>query len=309
MGARPSSFRKGGGFLNDVDGVITSLTFTDTLPNGEEFKPGKDPKTKKERFHSLFARLGVRVDGADEDVETSLFAGSADDFTIAEDGSQVWDSNYETAEEAAAAEEAGESVRQLGASTAFGKFLKSMVDGGFPETLLPEYGLDFSAIIDARCHFVQRKNEEDTKRLGKRKGKDGKEYDRQDLLVEQVFSYEGSTEAEETPTTKGKTSTTPSKKGAPPTPAAKKTAKKSEEDEIAEQAVDVLTTVLAAQKDHTLPKSKLSMKVLTAAKGPHKEAIRKLIFTDDFLAREEGWSYDKKKGLVTLDEAEGDGDE
>ena len=39
-GARPSSFKKGGGFLDGVDLTIVDYQFTDEF-NGQPFKPGK----------------------------------------------------------------------------------------------------------------------------------------------------------------------------------------------------------------------------------------------------------------------------
>jgi hypothetical protein len=80
MGARPSAFRKsGGGFLNQVDGVIAGYEFTDEF-NGVAFVPGK--VAGKDKFHSLYCVLSARVDGAEEDVTTTLFVGGADDFEV-----------------------------------------------------------------------------------------------------------------------------------------------------------------------------------------------------------------------------------
>ena len=47
----------------------------------------KTRKTKKEKFHSLYCELSMRVDGADEDVSQHLFAGGFEDFSeTSEDG-------------------------------------------------------------------------------------------------------------------------------------------------------------------------------------------------------------------------------
>ena len=118
MGARPSSFKKSGGFLNGVDGVISGYQFTDEF-NGVAFVAGKDPKTKKERFHSLYTVLSVRVDGADEDVTTTLFTGGADDFEVTDDGHTL---------------SPIEEGRELGANTPFAKLVVSLVEAGFPES-------------------------------------------------------------------------------------------------------------------------------------------------------------------------------
>ena len=113
MGARPSTYKKGGGFLNGVDGTITGYQWTDEF-NGKAFVAGRDPKTKKERFHSLYLVPTVRVDGADEDVNTTLFAGGYDDYEVSEDGLTLTDP-------------AGGDV-SIGANTAAGKLLQSLVD-------------------------------------------------------------------------------------------------------------------------------------------------------------------------------------
>lgn len=309
MGARPSSFKKSGGFLNGVDGVITAITFSDDVPakggGREPFTPGKvkDAAGKmKEKFHTLFAYLSVRPDGATEDVETSLFAGSADDFRIAEDGSEVWDAAYETPEEA---EAAGDEARQLGANTALGKFIKSLVDSGFPETMLNETRITYVETVGTRCRFEQKTNADDTKRLGKRKDKKtGKEYDRQDLIISQVYELP-SNEAEaapaksakSAPVAKGKPVSKPNGKAGKPTPAPAE-----DEVDIEAESRETLLEILAAEKSHAIQKSKLSVKVLTLrTKHPQRDEIRKTIFDDDFLAGCEGVSYDKKSGVVSLD--------
>ncbi len=77
-GARPSSFKAGGGFLNNVDGVIADYEFTGEFPGGGGKKPGK----KGSDFNPLYFLLTVQVDGADDPSTTTLFVGSADDFEI-----------------------------------------------------------------------------------------------------------------------------------------------------------------------------------------------------------------------------------
>jgi hypothetical protein len=281
MGARPSSFKKGGGFLNNVDAVIVGYEFTDEF-NGEPFKPGKDPKTKKKRFHSLNVLLSVRVEGADEDETTTLFAGGFDDFTIDDDGHTIVPN---------------EDGHELGANTAFAKLITSLVEAGFPETNLPEDRINYESIIGTRVRFVQRKNEEETKRLGKRKDKKtGKEYDRNDLVVDQVYELPGTAPAKG----KGGKANPPAKTGKGKTNGSVKLAAAPEVD-LEQLAKDTLATIVV-DAGGSIAKSKLSMKVLTKLmKDPNREDVRKLIFTDEFLAQEDGWSYDKAKQLVTID--------
>lgn len=309
MGARPSSFKKGGGFLNNVDGVITGYEFTDdtiTKDGREPFKPGKVKGTDgklKDRFHSLNFILSVRPDGADEDVTTTLFAGGADDFKISDDGQEVWDANYETPEEAA---DAGDEARQLGAGTALFTLIDSLVEAGFPAANLNETRIEYSSIIGTRCRFVQRKNEEATKRLGKRKDKKtGKLFDRQDLVIDQVYSLPEATD--EAPAPAKKTTAKPAVKTTTAKVAPKTPAKKSAEPEadIEQETKTALIEILSSLKGNKIEKPKLSMKVIqTRTKHPQREAIRTLMLDNGFLSQEDGWSFDAKTGVVSLAEVE-----
>ncbi len=280
MGARPSQYKKGGGFLNGVDGVIETYEFTDAF-NGEPFKAGKDPKTGKPRFHAINCLLGVRVDGADDLVYTNLFVGGFDDFTISDDGLTLTPN---------------EDGRELGAGVAFTTLIASLCNAGFPEENLPEDEINFEAIIGTRVRFEQKKNEELTKKLGKRVGKDGKTFDRQDLVITNVYDLPGK-EAKAVKPAAGKS--------APKAAAGK--AKKSAEPDFSEEAKDVVLAVLAAN-DGQVAKSKLAMKVTQKLlKHESREEIRILATSDEFLSTEQGWSFNAKKGIIALadDEAEG----
>src|ERR1019366_1958630 len=117
-----------------------------------------------DRPYSLNCALSFRVDGAEEDVTTTLkVAGDADVWAVSDDGYTFWDAEYATAEEPIAAEENDpSSVRQLGSSAQISKFLVSLCnpqegDLKFPEESLPEHGLDFRGIIGTRCELTQAK--------------------------------------------------------------------------------------------------------------------------------------------------------
>lgn len=285
MGARPSSFKRSGGFLNNVEGVISGYEFTDEF-NGEPFKPGRDPKTKKEKFHSLYCVLSVRVDGADEDVTTTLFVGGAEDFSVEDDGHTLVPT---------------EEGHELGANTSFAKLITSLVEAGFPETNLPEDKINYESIIGTRGRFVQRKNEADTKSLGKRKDKKtGKEYDRTDLVVETVLDLPGTAAAPapKKPSTGGKANP-PSKTAKKPAPAA---AAAEPEVDLNDLAATTLVEIVA-EAGGSIPKSKLSMKVLTKLmKHPQREDVRKLVFTDEFLEQDGApWTYNKAKQTVSVE--------
>lgn len=231
MGARPSTFRKSGGFLNGIDGLITGYQMTDEF-NGVAFTPGK--KGGKDKFHALYCVLSVRVDGAEEDVTTTLFMGGAEDWEVSDDGLTITPA---------------EEGRQLGAGTSFSTFLTSLCENGFDESELPEDEFNFEPIIGLRCHFVQKKNEEATKKLGKRKSKDGtKEYDRQDLVVETVYGRE------DVPANK------PAKGKAAPAVKAGKQAKPT--SAVPANAAATLLAVLSEQPENKITFGKLAVKVL-----------------------------------------------
>lgn len=291
MGARPSSFKKGGGFLNGVDGTITGYLFTDEF-NGEPFKAGKikDYKTGKpvDKPHSLNVLLSVRADGADEDITTTLkAAGDFDEWEVSDDGHTLTPV---------------EDGRELGAGTAFAKLIASLCkpeDGGegFPEERLPEDSINYEAIIGTRVRFAQKTDARRTKEFGQRKGKDGKSYDRQDLVIETVY---------ELPTAEGKSNgktARPTKTTTSPSKTTGKSSKAAKTDDVDLDTLAKETLLsIVADADGSIAKNKLSMKVLQKLmKHPQRENVRKLVFTDDFLAQEDGWTYNKSKQEVRVE--------
>ncbi len=283
MGARPSSFKKGGGFLDGVDVVIKNYQFTDQF-NGEDFVPGKikgsDGKPM-DKPHTLNVLLTVRVDGATEDTVTTLKAAkNFEDWEVSEDGYTVTPV---------------EEGQNLAAGTAFAKFISSLCSvGGFDENLLPEDSINYEAILNYRVRLVQQVDEERTKKYGQKVDKKTKKaYDRKDLVVDQVYGQEAAAPAKKTG---GKAN--PPSKTAKGKPAA---APEPEDVDIEQLSKDTLVAIVA-DAGGSIAKSKISMKVLTKLmKDPNREDVRKLIFTDDFLALEDGWSYNKAKQLVTIE--------
>lgn len=272
-GARLSSFKRGGGFLNNVDGVITGYQFTDEFPGGDS-----GSKKKKGDFNALYCILSARVDGAEDDVTTTLFAGGADDFEISEDG--------HTLEPLAE----GGGMR---ANTPFFKFLESLIEHNFPETNFPEDVINFEAMIGTRVTFVQVVDEEATKKLGKKKSKDGKkEYNRTDLKVSAVLALPAVAGAKAS-----KSAAAPAKgatKGKP--------APEPEADDLNDEAVEALMNVLA-DADGSIQRAKLSVKIAqkVGLKNPNRAELSKLVFSEEFLGTEQGWSYDKKKQTVSAE--------
>ena len=285
-GARPSAFRKGGGFLNDVDGEITNYEFTTEFPGG-----GGKRKSKSD-FNALYAVLSVRVDGADEDVETTFFVGSADEWEISDDGKTLTgDGN-------------------LQATIGWGLFISSLVEHGFPENDLPEDEVNFEPIIGWRVRFVQQTNEKATAKYGKRKAKKGKgEYDRTDVVVSQVYDYVTHDGKKEGKTTTRPTSRSVSSAASQGTRAAATTSRSSgkpngrvKEVDLTDDA-DALLIEILGDKDGEIKRKGLTMEVTKRRmKDPNRDALRDLIFSDDYLtgAEERGLiGYDQKTQTVT----------
>lgn len=315
MGARPTSFKKGGGFLDGVDVTFVDYQFTDEF-NGEPFKPGKikDDKGKLiDKPHNVNAFITFQVDGAEEPTTTTLkVAGNFDDWAISDDGHAMWDASYETIEEAEANDA---DAKQLPAGTAFAKFVTSFVEADATGQLvesLPEARIDYSALIGARIRTVQKTDAERTKKYGQKKSKNGKSYDRKDLVVEQIYSFGGEEPvAQPTKPAVGNAKSAPAKAATKATTATKAAPVKAKgkpapapepEFDLDAETSSALKEVLQAAGG-SLKKGQLSMKLLNARmQHPEREAIRKRVFDDEFLASVDGVSYDKAKGTVTLDE-------
>jgi len=311
MGARPSSFKKGGGFLNNVDATIVDYEFTDdiiTKDGREAFKAGKYKNSKgqvKDRFHALNAILTVLVDGATEPVTTTLFAGGAEDFDISDNGHTL-----------TPLQDGG----GIGASTGWGKLISSLCapdgtqgENGFPEENFPgdDEPINYEAMIGTRVRLTQKKDDEATAKYGKRKSKDGKkEYDRTDLVVDEVYEVgDGTFEVPEAATKKGAKKATNgsgktivAKKGKP-APVEEDEGEEVNEKEVAEER---LRTYLGANGG-SLSKAKLRSKALMDKKfsgnGELREAVCKLFYDDKWLKSLDGVEYDKtdKAQMVSLE--------
>lgn len=259
-GARPSGYKQGGGFLNNVDGVIVNYEFTPDFP----FQSEQPRKRKASDFNPLYAILTARVDGAKQDVTTTLFVGSADDFEIEDDGHTLT-----PVEEGIA----------LWASGEWQRFIKSMVDNGgenFSEDDLPEDVINFEAILNKRVRFVQTKDLEKTDKRGKRKSKKtGKEYDQTQLEVSTV--YGDAEPVKRNATAKPATRATK--------PAGKPNGKAVEVDltDTAKEAVIGLLEKFGG----SCPKAKLvsapAQMYLKKNYPDTAEEVRKIIYDDDFL--------------------------
>ena len=284
-------FRKaGGGFLSGVAGTIVGYSFD--AKQWDAKKKGGDPYT------TLSVELEIKPDGADGPVSQFLQAGFLyENHSISDDGQTLESDN----DRAIIAED-----------SEIAKFLQSAVDAGLDENPFVEANLrNLSGLVNQRFVFKRVVDEEGTKKFGKRKGKDkdGKvqEYNRDFLLVAE---YLGEVEPEKKGSgrkaTAAKTST--AVKGGGKVNGA---AKNAEVEALVEQAEGVLVTILA-DVDKAVDRTGLSAKIVrystenkfsedAAEHNSIRESLRKLIGSEDFLSRENGWTFDpKSKGQPVM---------
>jgi hypothetical protein len=271
MGARPSSFKRGGGYLNGVDVTLVGYTFL--VGDAAEIKKGN---RKGEMFTPLSLVPEFQEDGASETKTQRLLIGDATNFgDVSEDGLTLDTPDGQV----------------FGASSEAGIFLASLCDSPvFPEDRFEDTNerINLEPMIGTRMRLVQEVNAEKTKRQGQQTGKDGKMYDRKDLKVGEVYSVAATGKA-----AKGK-------------PVAGKKAAVVEFD--AQDAADTVLPVIVEKAGGTLQKRQLSAKfqVTVTSKHPlyeNRDAIRDLILSDDYLneASERGIiEYDAKKQVLSV---------
>ena len=164
-------------------------------------------------------------------------------------------------------------------------------------TELPEDGepVNFEAIIGQRIRLVQEKDERATEKAGQRVDKKtGKKYDRTTTVVAAVY------EADEKPATAAKSTKTTGKAAKPAVVARVSKANGKAADDHMDRAVEVLQEILA-EADGSIARSKLSLAVTKKLmKDPLREDLRKLIFSEEFLNTENGWSYDGTSKAQTV---------
>lgn len=289
-------FRKGGGFLNNVDGLVIAGGFTVTpdFGNGPQ-----EQEVKEGNSTPLWYAVQIRVDGGDKVDSLNLYAGSADDFVISEDGQTLT-----PATEGAA----------MWGGTAFQKFYESFVLNGGEDVEPEEDGsLNFGRIVGARARFVQVKDEDAMKRaaknykkskgkineLGQRKGTDGKFYDQKSLQVESVYSLDNDvTEAAAPVSGKGKKAVAGKTAGN-----ATKQAKGPVAPAIDEFAQETLIALLKKAKGNTLKQTDLNVQVTRALvnDSARREDVRKFLTTPANLqAIAESGAITFNKGVIGL---------
>jgi len=276
-----NKLKTGGGFLNNVDVVMTDANWV--VGDTSKIKSGKN---KGKDFTPLSLIVEPTVDGAEQPTPQRLLVGNAENMTfeISDDGKTIEFS------------EGG-----LYANSEAGKFLNSCESPEEGDIQITEFGddenaslIDVSALVGARMRLVRPVNPD----RPKQKGKDGKEYDARDLVVAQIYEL-----ADAKPAKGGKM--------AKPTGKASKPADDDSNDDDAspeDLAKVTLLRYLEGAKDRTLPVNKLKIKVSTD-KAFSKDAklaktIIGLLEDPKFLKNVDEIEYNAKAGTVTLPEGD-----
>lgn len=296
----------GGGFLNNVEGTITSVRWTTVFP-------GTEGKESNRKTTPLFAVLKTRLDGGDKDVQFVLPAGPLGDaFVIGNDGRTLTPTG---------------EVKVIPGYVEFGTFYRSVeahlpedVELRIPDTEEGDETLDFSFLEGLRVRFVQVKNEykmeqnakawKENKKIGQKRAKDvfnqigqrkGKDndnyYDERDTQVNAVYGYV-EVEAEPTPApvaakaAAGKGAAKATKAAAKPA-ATKATAAPvaaSSDESVDSIAARLIVDRLAKQPTKTLLKNKINLAVTgwfmeAANKGlvDSREDVRTFLYADENL--------------------------
>ncbi len=304
MAGISSKFKRGGGgYLNGVDGVIRSLTFTTEPDFGKGAQASSGDKVM------LWGVLTLQQDSEEGEETTHLFAGDSEGFVISEDGKTLTPTSDDV---------------QLWGDTALMQFYESMVANDFEDIEVGADGsLDFSGVENQRVRFVQVKDEKLMERsakthlkskgkineLGQKRGSDGKFYDQRTLQVSAVYGP-----AEEAPKAPAKKKTiaarpteakAPSKKTSPSPSTTQKTVVKDDGDsDLAVFAESALIDVLRAARDNKITKKDLNVAVTRKlVKDDRREAVRLYLQDDSNLkaicSENDAITFDGK-GLLTL---------
>lgn len=270
MGFR-GAIKKGGGFLNNVDGEFKGYEFTKRFKG--ESKDGE----------WVYFVPQVHTDGADEAIDQHMFLGGADRYEVSDDGQELT--------------MADESPVTFGFSTPFGIFMDSLLNAAEKakvdiESELPnlEDGepLSLASLIGRRFRFKQQVDEDGTKKFGKRvsgTGKNKKEYDRTNTVIDAVL---GTSNGNGNGNGKSSTKTTKATKG--------------NDDAIEERAIEVLKAALPVnRKNLSLPVTKALMKD-KQKDAKFAEAVKAMALDEEWQGEQEWLEADKKGNLSLVED-------
>lgn len=250
--------RGNGGFLNGVAGTVQGYALeqkTGVIGKGDR---------KGEEYRKFSLKLNVLPDGG-KVAEQYL------------DGGFLYDDN-EVSDDKQSIE--GKNQFILDGKTELGKFIISLIEGD--GNRLPEEALgdlrSFAFLNGIRLKFARVRDEEETKRRGKKKDKKtGKEYDRDQLLCAEVLAV-GT----------GKPAAGAKKAAGKAAPAAKVTAKPAAAAVDTDAADAALTTILKGVADNQIEVTKIGGAVVRYAlanklDAATRDALRKTLADQAYL--------------------------
>lgn len=263
MGFRSNLKRGGGLFVGDH--VIESVSFTAVAP---------DAKTAGDWVYLVPV---FRADSADKSNSQHLFLGGVDKYNISKDGKTI-------------TVETGQVT--IGANVPAGLFLDSLIEGGFPESLLPDLAagedLNLDAIVGTRIRLRQAVDVKGNETRGKRKYKDAqgneREADRTNTVVETVLSL---------PNAKGSGKSVSRTNGSG-----------TSTTDASDAATEAVLRYVTDAGDDGLPAGKIRMKVLTdktfKSNPLLKTVVIELLEDAAFLSGVDGIEFDKKAKTYSL---------
>lgn len=275
---------KGGGFLNNVDGLVVGYTLTNAFPG-----QAADPDDAK-----VYMLLKVQQDGATDVKETTLGLGSGQFLEISKDGQSL--TNID-----------GQQARIWDKSDGY-HFLASVETAGVPDGGIDDTEpsvLSFGGLVGRRFRFVQEKDEdrmEARRKAGKNPNRvverdgESKEYPFTRLVVTDAYPGVSAVPKSQAPAA-GKPGRKPTTtKATAPTPATgsgKGSSVATTHIDLDTEAADVLKRILS-ENEGSIQRSQIAMLVTTGeTSNPRREQLRKRIFSEDFLNTEAGWSFDQ----------------
>lgn len=228
------------------------------------------PEGYQAEGNPLFFVLGLLIDGADAPVTQSYAMGAkaGDNFAIGKDNGTLIPAG---------------PASKINANSKFGTLMGSLKEEKFPMSTLGGPDGSMKNLVGTRAHFNRIA---DPERKGLKTGAKEAKYPPTTLLFTKIHALPGEKAAT------GKAAKGGTTKAAP---AASKGAV-----DLTEAAEETLVAILSAN-DGSVQKAKLTLFATRELNGnPNKAGITKLITSDEFLARETAWSYDKSAAPVTV---------
>lgn len=326
--------RGSGGFLNDVNGVITGYTY-----EAKEWEKKNPKKGQSKTYQTLTLGLTIRPDGAEADVPQFLPCGFFydDSAKVSEDGQSIVGVDDEGNEEELTAGVIDEGSE----AEVFLTSLLEAADASEETVEVPDTASELSGIVGLRVTFGRVPNRERQIEVGRARlaknaktaadklkaksasedeafeaGKDvdakdkTKSYNIGDLVVTAILGREDKKGGKKAAKAPAKTATAK--------PAGKVTGKAAKKDDGPDPG-QVLVAILQEAPKNSILRAQVSGRVVAwcqengfedaedGSENPVRKELRAKLFDEDFLNTEDGWTYTvdgKKQTIALAEEAE-----